>query len=54
MVLYAKEIVEKDFISLGGDTNAFESAKLMKDRKHGFVIIVTGDGKPIGIVTEWD
>ena len=54
MVLFAKDIVEKDFISLGEDTNAFESAKLMKDRKHGFVIVVAGDGKPIGIVTEWD
>jgi CBS domain-containing protein len=53
MVLFAKDIVERNFISLREDTNAFEAAKLMKDRKHGFVI-VTVDGKPIGIVTEWD
>lgn len=54
MVLFARDIVEKDFVSLGGDTNAFEAAKIMKERRHGFVIIATGDGKPVGIVTEWD
>lgn len=54
VVLFAKDIVEKDFISLGADTNAFEAAKLMRDRKHGFVVISSSDGKPIGIVTEWD
>ena len=53
MVLYAKDIVESDFISVSGDTNALEAAKLMKQRKHGFVIIAS-EGKPIGIVTEWD
>jgi CBS domain-containing protein len=53
-VLFARDIVEKDFISLGGDTNALEAAKLMRDRKHGFVVIAAEDGTPIGIVTEWD
>jgi CBS domain-containing protein len=54
MVLFARDIVEKDFVSLGGDTDAFEAAKIMRDRKHGFVVIASGDGKPVGIVTEWD
>ena len=54
MVLFARDIIEKDFISLGEDVNAFDAAKLMKDRRHGFVIIASGEGKPIGIVTEWD
>ncbi len=53
MVLYARDIVEPDFLTLSGDTNALEAAKMMKDRKHGFVIIVL-DEKPIGIATEWD
>ena len=53
-VLFAKDIVETDFISLDGGVNALEAAKLMKARRHGFVIIATADDKPIGIVTEWD
>ncbi len=54
MVLFARDIVEKDFISVSEDVNAFEAAKLMRERKHGFVVIASGEGKPIGIVTEWD
>jgi CBS domain-containing protein len=53
MVLYAKDIVESDFISVNGNTNVLEAAKLMKQRKHGFVVIAS-EGKPVGIVTEWD
>jgi len=53
LVLYAKDIVESDFISLSGNASALEAAKQMKQRKHGFVL-VTSDGAPIGIVTEWD
>ena len=53
MVLYAKDIVESDFISLTGDTNALDAAKIMKEKRHGFAIIVA-EGKPVGIVTEWD
>lgn len=53
MVLYAKDIVESDFISLGVEVTAFEAAKLMKERKHGFAIL-TSDGRPVGILTEWD
>ncbi|HVB11536.1 MAG TPA: CBS domain-containing protein, partial [Nitrososphaerales archaeon] len=50
---YAKDIVESDFISLTGDTNALDAAKIMKEKRHGFAIIVA-EGKPVGIVTEWD
>jgi len=53
LVLYAKDIVESDFISLTGDTNALDAAKIMKEKRHGFAIIVA-EGKPVGIVTEWD
>ncbi len=54
MVLFAKDIVEKDFISLGGDVNSLEAAKLMKEKKEGFVVVVSPEGFPVGIVTEWD
>lgn len=54
MVLLAKDIVEKDFLSLPRGTGALDAAKQMKTSQRGFVIIVGADGHPEGIVTEWD
>ncbi len=54
MVLYAKDIVEKDFLSLRPDVTVLDAAKIMRDRRHGFVIVISPEGKPQGIVTEWD
>ena len=54
MVLYAKDIVEKDFISLRPEVPVLEAARLMRDRHHGFVIVTSAEGEPAGIVTEWD
>lgn len=45
--------MEPDFLSLKGESNALEAAKLMKQKKHGFAVIIE-DSKPIGMVTEWD
>lgn len=53
MVLYAKDIVEKDFLSLSANTSILEGAKAMKNSRHGFAIIGTPES-PEGIVTEWD
>lgn len=53
MVLNAGDVLERDFLSLPGSTDALAAAKLMREGNHGFVI-VTLDGKPSGIVTEWD
>jgi len=54
MVLVAKDIVEKDFLSLSRSVTALDAARQMKARGHGFVIIGSGGGVPEGIVTEWD
>jgi CBS domain-containing protein len=54
MVLVARDIVEKEFLSMRRGTTALEAAKQMKSGKHGFVVVVSADGKPEGIVTEWD
>ena len=54
MVLVAKDIVEKDFLSLPRNTTALEAARQMKAKSHGFVIIAAEGGSPEGIVTEWD
>src|ERR1700730_3421729 len=53
MVLYAKDIVETDVIFLPLETNALDAARRMKEKKHGFVIAIN-NGKPVGMVTEWD
>ena len=54
MVLVAKDIVEKDFFSVQRGTTALEAAKQMQSNRNGFVVVTTIDGKPEGIVTEWD
>ncbi|HXY56570.1 MAG TPA: CBS domain-containing protein, partial [Nitrososphaerales archaeon] len=53
MVLYARDIVEKDFLSVLGTSSVLEGAKAMKNSKHGFAIIGT-PADPLGVVTEWD
>ncbi len=54
MVLVAKDIVEKDFLSMPRNTTALKASAEMKSKKHGFVVVTAEDGKPEGIVTEWD
>ncbi len=54
MVLVAKDIVEKEFLSLSRDTTALEGARQMKAKRHGYAIIASSTGSPDGIVTEWD
>jgi CBS domain-containing protein len=54
MVLVAKDILEKDFLSMPGDTTLFRAAQQMKTGRYGFVIVANNEGKPVGIVTEWD
>ena len=53
MVLYAKDIVEKDFLSLSASSSVLEGARAMKNSRHGFAIIGTPE-EPQGVVTEWD
>ena len=54
MVLHAKDIVEKAFITLSPETSALEAAKSMAREGHGYVIVTNPKGNAIGIVTEWD
>lgn len=54
MVLFAKDIVETDFLSLRAETDALAAVRTMKERRHGFVIVVDAASKPVGVVTEWD
>ncbi|MGA2625773.1 MAG: CBS domain-containing protein [Candidatus Bathyarchaeia archaeon] len=54
MVLVAKDILEKDFLSMPEDTTLYQATQQMKTSRHGFVIVTNNEGKPVGIVTEWD
>ena len=54
MVLVAKDILEKEFLSMPEDTSLFQAAQQMKSARHGFVIVTDNTRKPVGIVTEWD
>ncbi len=54
MVLVAKDVVEKEFLSLSRDTAALEGARQMKAKRHGYAIVASSTGSPEGIVTEWD
>ena len=53
MVLYAKDIIEKDFVSISAGTTVLDGARAMKEAKRGFAIVGT-PGEPRGVVTEWD
>lgn len=54
MVLYARDIMEKEFPSVSAGTSVLEAARMMREGRHGFVIVATAEGKPEGIATEWD
>jgi len=53
MVLYARDIVEKEILAFSRDTTVLAAALEMKERRRGFVL-VGAIAKPEGMVTEWD
>ncbi|MDG7007295.1 MAG: CBS domain-containing protein [Nitrososphaerota archaeon] len=53
MVLYAKDIIEKQFLIISAGSTVLEGAKAMKNARRGFVVIGSSS-QPQGIVTEWD
>ena len=53
MVLYARDIVKRDFLSFSAGSTVLEGAKAMKETRHGFAVIGS-PAEPQGIVTEWD
>src|SRR5437879_8347858 len=54
MVLFAKDILEPEFLSMRPDTTPLQAPKARRDRHQGFFIVSSPEGRPIGIVTEWD
>lgn len=53
MTLLAKDIAQKEFLTLPRDTSALDAARMMKLKETQFVIVST-PGSLEGIVTEWD
>src|SRR5437667_12899744 len=53
MVLYAKDIVEREFLSFPPSTSVRDAAKTMAREHQGFVIVTSPAKVPMGIVTEW-
>jgi signal-transduction protein with cAMP-binding, CBS, and nucleotidyltransferase domain len=53
LVLYARDIVVMDFLTLSPETTVLEAAKTMKSSRRGYAVIGPRE-HPLGIVTEWD
>ena len=54
MVLYAKDIMKEYTNMLSEETTALEASKIMSNDHVGFVVVRDKEGKPHGMVTEWD
>ena len=54
MVLYAKDIMEREILFVDSGTSCSDLAKLMVSNKHGFAVVRSSKGENVGIITEWD
>lgn len=52
-MLYVKEVMSRQVVTLPPDAEIREAARLMLDRKIGCVVVVEGT-RPVGILTESD
>lgn len=48
-----RDIMEKNVITIPSDKTALDAAKMLKEKKISFLVIVSDD-KPLGIITERD
>lgn len=53
MVVYAKDFMTKEVVTIEATKSALDAAKLMSSREVGSLVVLR-DGKPIGIVTDRD
>lgn len=52
--ILVKDVMTSPVITVNEDATVEEAARLMRDHGIGCVIVITRDGKPIGIITEKD
>ncbi|MCL4315226.1 MAG: CBS domain-containing protein [Candidatus Thermoplasmatota archaeon] len=53
MVLNAGDVMRKDVNTVSGDVSVLDASRIMESNGTGF-LIVESEGKPAGIITEWD
>lgn len=53
MTLKVKDLMRKDIVTVNVDDNIVDVAKVMKDKKVGYAIVLNNN-KPVGIITERD
>lgn len=54
MVLYARDVMDRDILFVASGTSCSELARLMADSRHGFAVVRSPNGENVGIITEWD
>jgi len=55
MVLLAKDIMDRNLLTLDEETDALSAAKRMVEARKGYAVLTRGSAATIaGIVTEWD
>ena len=54
MSFRAKDLAERDFVGLSREVSVLDAARAMKERKRGYVVVLSLGGVPEGIATEWD
>ncbi|MFP3950610.1 MAG: cyclic nucleotide-binding/CBS domain-containing protein [Candidatus Bathyarchaeia archaeon] len=52
--LIVREAMSSPVVSIDENSDLVNTARLMRERNVGAIIIVSGDGQPVGIVTERD
>lgn len=53
VVFTARQVMHTDVLTLDPSMDARTGARMMADKHRGYAVLVK-DGKPVGIVTEWD
>lgn len=53
MVLNAGDVMRRDVNTVSGDVSVLDASRIMESNGTGF-LIVESEGKPAGIITEWD
>ncbi|NLA38313.1 MAG: CBS domain-containing protein [Methanomicrobiales archaeon] len=48
------ECCQKQVVAVSPDTPVVEVARIMKEKNVGSVIVISGDGRPVGILTDRD
>jgi CBS domain-containing protein len=54
MVLKASDIMDRDLVTVAGESDVLACARLLAERHKGYAVLVGPQNELAGIVTEWD